>query len=403
VGGLAAEEAIAALMERFQPELELRVIEYNVNGTVALTKTFADFGARYDFSSHVTTALQYRETINIPRRFMRIFGRSSNIGDPAPVLFNAERMESILCELSSQIDRPPKNAAFMLENGIINITPEAVGAGIDINTASEVTKNILNSAQSGTVNLTLSDFSPLYTVSDLNFPVSVLGSFYTALADDATSPRLYNVRLASDRLNNQTIYPGGVLSASEIIAANVPNSGYKAAIVLVRGEPVEDVGGGVCQVVTTLYNAVLLAELEVVQRHNHSSLVSYVGYGFDATVAGDYFDLKFKNSTEHPILVTSAVLNGRLEISIHGLESRPPEREIRFAANRVDIISPGDYREVVDAALPVGARLVVSESQMGYKYELVKHVYVNGREVEQVVVNTSTYKALQGVIAVGAG
>ena len=403
VGGLTAEEANAALMERFQPELEARTIEYHAGGNPAVAFTFADFGATYDFGNLISAALNYANLRNLPQRLMRILGRAHNINEPALIQISPERMESILCEISRKIDRPPVNASFVLENGNINVIPEAQGFGIDINHITNATDEILNSQHSGVVNITLLDFAPLFTTENFQFDVSTLGAFQTTYTDSHDTPRMYNIRLAADRINNQTVYPGGVFSAGAIIAANAQNSGYKSAIVLVRGEPVEDVGGGVCQVVTTLYNAVLAAELEIVQRHNHSSLVSYVEYGFDATVAGDYFDLKFRNNTEHPLLVTSEVTNGRLTVAIHGSESRPAERSIRFSTNRVDIISPGPYREIVDAAIPAGERHIILESQMGYKYELIKHVYINGVEVETIVINTSTYRALQGVVAIGAG
>jgi len=403
VGGLTAEEANAALMERFQPELEAKTIEYHAVGNEAIIFTFADFGATYDFSNLVGAALNYANLRNLPQRLMRILGRAHNINEPARIQFMPERMESILCELSRKIDRPPVNASFVLENGSIQVTPEAQGFGIDINQTSEATREILNSQSSGIVNIVLLDFAPLFTTDDFHFDVSTLGAFETTYVDQYDTPRLYNIRLAADRINNQVVYPDGVFSAGAIIAANAQDSGYKPAIVLVRGEPVEDVGGGVCQVVTTLYNAVLVAELEIVQRHNHSSLVSYVGYGFDATVAGDYFDLKFRNNTAHPLLVTSEVANGRLTVEIHGFESRPAERSIRFSTSRVDIISPGAYREVIDTTVPTGERHIVLEAQMGYTYQLVKHVYVNGIEVETIVINTSTYKALQGIVAIGAG
>jgi len=125
--------------------------------------------------------------------------------------------------------------------------------------------------------------------------------------------------------------------------------------------------------------------------------------GFDATVAGDYYDLKFSNNTPYPILIISDMEGGNLRISIYGYETRPTNRNIRFSAKRVEVIRPEPYREVVDPTIPFGERYITLESQLGYHIELHKHIYVDGQEVEVVKINTSIYKPLQGVIAIGAG
>jgi len=394
VGGMLPVEAEAALMEHFQPTLESRLVQYSINGEIVAQFTFADFGAKFNFSDMVQEAASRR----------RFFGRTHNVTSwPPGFSVVPERVQSILAGLARQVDVAPQNAGFKLVDGKIVVTPEKAGRSLDVNELFLVTELALGSFQSGVAELVMHKIPPTYTVANFDFAVSVLGSFRTKYDGDDNCPRVYNVRLASERINNRTLFPGEVFSAGEHIAAHKPNSGYKAAIVLVNGEPVEDVGGGVCQVVSTLYNAALAAELPITQRHNHSAPVSYVEKGFDATVAGDYFDLKFKNNTEHPILIASQMKNGELIITIHGFESRPEERTIRFAATRVEVTPPAAYREIIDATVPRGQQHVILESQMGYTIELRKHVYMDGKEVEVVKINTSVYKPLQGVIAIGAG
>ena len=403
VGGLTVVEAEAALMERFQPGLENKTLKYSVNGEIVTAFTFADFGARFDFSGLVQEAMNYSVLGSLQSRIERMFGRSYKIDTHPGLVIAPERMESILSGLSRQIDMTAKNASFSLENGNVIITPESTGRAIDIQAATLATHRVLNSLTDGIVELTIQATQPVYTSTDFTFDVSVLGAFQTKYTGTDADPRIYNVRLAARKVNNQVIYPGEIFSTGAIIGAHKPNSGFKSAIVLVRGEPVEDIGGGVCQVVSTLYNAVLAAELTIVQRHNHSVPVSYVENGFDATVAGDYYDLKFKNNTPHPILISSQMAGGNLSISIHGHENRPANRNIRFSAKHIETIKPEAYREVVDPAIPRDERHITLEPQPGYHVELHKHVYVDGKEVEVVKINTSIYKPLQGVIAIGAG
>jgi len=405
VGGMTGVEAEAMLMERFQTGLNARVVQYFFNGEVTAEYTFADFEARFDFSALVEDALEYSHMRSLPRRIARMFRHEYEITENPIFIFNAERMEDIMLRLSETLDTPMQNATFFMDSASerIEITPEIVGHGVNIEAAAQATREILSSLTDGTVELEDIIIAPLYTTEDFNFTPAVLGYFATPCSSAGDESRRGNIILAAERINNSVIYPGETFSAGTIIAAHLPNSGYGTAIVLVNGEPAEDVGGGVCQVVTTLYNAVLHAELEIIQRFNHSARVSYVDIGFDATVAGDYYDLKFKNNTSRPLLITSLVENEQLHVRILGCETRESNRSLRFEVRLVEILMPGQYREIVDPEIPSGVRYVTLEAQMGYHVELYKHIYINGVEVAQEKINTSVYRPLQGVIAIGAG
>jgi vancomycin resistance protein YoaR len=403
VGGMTRDEAEAALMERFNAGLASRTIKFLKNEDVAAEFSFADFGARFDFSPLVDDALEYTHKPNFSRRMARMFKREYSITTSPIFIFSAERFEDIMKDISQTLDIPAKNASFSEENGQIVVAAESVGLAVDIEAASAATRKILNSLSDGEVELAILAIEPLYTRAHFDFKASLLGGSETACNSPPSDPRRRNIARAAERIHNTVIYPGEVFSAGEIIAAHLPNSGYEKAVVLVRGEPSEDVGGGVCQVVTTLYNAALYAELEIVQRHNHSAQVSYAAAGFDATVAGDYFDLKFKNNTAHPILITSRVQNSRLYVRIYGNETRDARRTIRFEARQIELLTPEPYREVIDPQLPRGQSFVTLESQIGYHVELYKLVYQNGRQVEETKINSSVYRPLQGIISIGAG
>ena len=400
VGGMSREEAEAVLMERFQTGLETQTVQYINNEEIVAAFTFADFGAKLDFSELIDAAFEYSPSL--PVRISRWIGRPYEINAPTRHAFDSDRMQDILNQLSSKFDIPPENASFAKTNGQIEVQPETTGYGVDLEAAALATQKILDSHQSGVIKLIIKTVQPKYTAADFEFPKSILGAFETPVADIGGS-RGRNVQLAASRVNNSVLFPGQVFSAGATIDSNNPSSGYEIAIILVRGNPVEDIGGGVCQVVTTLYNAALLAELEVVQRHNHSARVSYADLGFDATVAGDYFDLKLKNNTEHPLLITSWIAEENLHVEIVGYDNRPTERSIRFIANKTEISTPEPYREYVDATIPRGERLITLESQLGYRVEVHKIVYMNLQEVERVKINTSEYRPLQGIIAIGAG
>jgi len=401
VGGLTTEEAEAALMQHFQTGLDGETIFFTYGGETVAQRSYRELGIVLDFSDAIQAAREYSNRRNLPARVSRLLGRAHNITLQPILRYDQGRLAGHLESVANKIQAKPTNASFVYENGQITIKPEADGVAVDMESATRQFNDLVAALSGGTVELSTKSTQPRYVTADLQFDVTVLGTFSTRIEAGIHDPRVRNVSRAAERIHNQMLYPGDIFSASALMGTHLPGSGYESAIVLVRGEPMEDIGGGICQVVTTLYNAVLLAELTVVQRHNHSARVSYVDYGFDATIAGDYYDLKFKNNTSHPILVTSRLTTNALYVTIHGREERPQNRTLQFSGQRVDVIPPEPYKEVVDTSLAPGERVVTLESQMGYRYEVFKHIYIDGQEVEQVKINTSSYRPLQGVVSIG--
>lgn len=143
----------------------------------------------------------------------------------------------------------------------------------------------------------------------------IVSSFSTKILDYDEN-RIYNIKLASQKLNKCVLNPGEVFSFNEIVGKREYGNGYKKAAVIVNGEHNEDVGGGVCQLSSTLYNAARKLNLEIIERHSHSGNVNYVKLGQDAAVSYGYMDLKFKNTMEYSVTFRTSVENGRVSVSI---------------------------------------------------------------------------------------
>jgi len=159
----------------------------------------------------------------------------------------------------------------------------------------------------------------------------LLGTFYTYFNPGETG-RNGNIARAAELVNNFTLLPGQVFSMNETIAPVNLDNGYHIALVIANGEFVEGIGGGVCQVSSTLYMAVLHAELEIVQRRAHSRMVGYVPPAFDSVLATPYLDLRFRNNTSAAITIETRfdIRSHRITVSIWGQETRPPGRTISF-------------------------------------------------------------------------
>ena len=167
-----------------------------------------------------------------------------------------------------------------------------------------------------------------------------------------------------------------------------------------NGEVVDSMGGGICQVSTTLYNAVLRAELEVVERSPHSMTVHYVELSEDAAIAGTYKDFKFKNSTDYPIYIEGYTTSDKkITFNIYGKETRDSNRSISFESVLVNEVKPNTILRD-DAGQGLGYKNV-SAGKTGYVAELYKIVKVNGVQTDRIKINKSTYKGSDRVVTYG--
>ena len=210
-----------------------------------------------------------------------------------------------------------------------------------------------------------------------------------------------NVDNACNFINGTVIMPGEEFDTDATIRPYTEENGYHYAAEYSNGQVVQGLGGGVCQVSTTLYNAVLYAELEVTQRANHSLTVGYVQLAQDAAISGDVKNFKFRNDTDTPIYIAGACEDGQITFAIFGKETRPENRTLDFESITTSTISPGEAVVTVDESLPAGTRDVTQKAHTGYVAELWKHVYVDGELVDSIKINTSQYMATPEHVTVG--
>ncbi|MDE6182567.1 MAG: VanW family protein, partial [Eubacteriales bacterium] len=236
---------------------------------------------------------------------------------------------------------------------------------------------------------------------DLKMIKNKLGGFTTNYTGASTEGRVINMKIAASKINGTILYPGEVFSTNEKFGPTTQANGYKPAKTIIDGKFVDEFGGGVCQISSTLYNAVLYSELEIVERRNHSLKVGYLDYGYDATLAGNYIDLKFKNSTKYPIYIESYLTNNQVICNIYGYDERPQNREIKFQNALVQKIEPGPRVVKETDTLPEGEEKVEVKPLTGYKYKLYKLVYQDGKLTDKILVNDSYYRPRAEEVLVG--
>ena len=276
---------------------------------------------------------------------------------------------------------------------INDVSVEATAA--DLGLSWQDTESVQNAVA---IELVAEVSKPKGSEEELQKVKDVLGTFSTKYASSA-SGRKANIANGSKKIDGTVIYPGDEFSVYQTVAPFNADNGYKLAGAYENGTTVDAYGGGICQVSTTLYNAVIRAELEVTERSGHSMIVNYVDPSADAAIAGEYKDFKFKNSTEAPIYIESYANGTTISFTIYGQETRPANRSISFVSETLSTTDPGvKFQESSDA---VGTISKTQSSHVGKSARLWKVVTVDGVEESREVFNKTTYKASPTIYAVG--
>ena len=401
VGGLTKQEAQGKLEQELTAPLSLKSIHISNMGDFH-TFPYDYFEAAYNITRAVAEAHAFAREGSVEERYALI---QSLVADPlditAELIFSSTAVKAAVLSVEN-VGYPPRDATFYRENGQFYITPETPGRVVDVEATSLLVSDLIRAGESGVVEIILSELQPEYTTAVFAGSQDLLGAWKTSLTG-SNEARDANISNSLSKINNHILFPGDVFSCIDIFGEMTFENGYRMANVITGGVYEEDMGGGVCQTSTTLYMAVMTAELEIVTRSNHSLKISYADYSFDAAIAGNYMDFKFKNNTDRPLLIEGYIEGREVIVNVYGHESRPANRTIKYSNQHIETIEPPDPVYVEDDTLPLGVE-VEDESRparQGYRYELHKTVFIDGVETESYSVNRSKYNETPVYIRVG--
>ena len=230
--------------------------------------------------------------------------------------------------------------------------------------------------------------------------IDILSTYTTPVS--GTDNCVTNIKLAAEKCDGIIIPSGSVFSFNDTVGEQTASAGFKTADAIYNGEIIQAYGGGICQVSTTLYNAVLLSELDVTERHNHSMIVTYVDPSADAAIAESAGkDFRFINNTGAPIYIEGVTTDDKhITFTIYGQENRDSGRKIRYESEVVSKTVPSAEVVYTSTSMPVGS-VSVQSAHIGYTANLWKVVTENGVEVSRDKVNSSSYKAAPRTATVG--
>ena len=312
-----------------------------------------------------------------------------------------ELTAQVMAEEIPALENGAKDATIVRQNGKFVITDEEIGVTVDVEESIKAIETFFTEEWNkidGEVELVTKVEEPKLTRAMLEEVNSVLGTF-TTYAGGTGSNRVANIVRGVKLINGALVMPGEIFSADQAMRPYTEENGFAEAGAYQDGKVIQSMGGGICQVSSTLYNAVILAELGVAQRQPHSMLVDYVKPSQDAAIAGDYKDMKLQNTTDAPIYIEGYVSGGYVTFTIYGKETRPANRSVKFISETISTKDPGKKFEASDDAL--GTIVKTSSAHTGMEARLWKVVYENGVEVSREIFNTSNYISSPAYYTVG--
>lgn len=297
----------------------------------------------------------------------------------------------------SKVVKEPKDAYIDKSQSIPKFISHEAGLGFDKEALKTVIDNLTDNKSA---EFKLDVTQPKIKLSDITwnlyeYQVSTYKTYFTT----GDPNRVNNLKVALEILNGKVIMPGEVFSYNALVGSASAAQGFKEASAFVGGTIVKEVGGGICQTVSTLYNAALLADLEILQRKNHSLPVGYVPGSRDATVYYPSVDFKFKNTRNYPLkIVTTFNAGGNLTMSLYGTKEEL-ESVVTISSKTLSYINY-NTQYIQDSNLAEGVQIVDKQGTQGYISEAYKTTTKNGKE-ETVFLSKDTYKPVAKVVRIG--
>jgi vancomycin resistance protein YoaR len=298
-----------------------------------------------------------------------------------------------------KLGRAPQNARFKVDNGRVTVLPSKDGVGPDISAlASDLTSALAQADGPRTVELRIGRSAPKLTTDEARtYGIKERLATYTTTYGPSNKPRVNNIHLLAAALDGKLIPPGGQFSFNGAVGQRTAEKGYQEANAIVAGKLVPQLGGGICQVCTTLFNTVFFSGLPVDQRVNHAFYISHYPAGRDATVSWGGPDFKFTNTTGHWLLLATSYTDSSVTVSLYGTD---PGYLVSYVNGPWTDIRPFPIELVKDPSLPAGSKFVEDAGVDGRSIVVTRTVKKDGKVI-RVDRFISDYKPKSATVKVG--
>lgn len=310
-----------------------------------ISTNLEDLGVSYNIDGITSDILNlyksgnmFKDTIN---RISLLINNYDYIAKP---IIDEDTLLTYINDISDKYSIDAKNAIVTIKNGKIHTKPEKYGKVVDSEKLKkDIIKAINQEISDSNIKVSFVTTKPVLT-EDVAKNMQILSTYKTSV--NSNRDRTSNIRLFLSKFNMTVLAPNEEFSCNKRAGSRERSDGYKAAPGYINGQVIPIVAGGICQGTTTLYNALLYADLEILERHPHSMPVTYASNGRDAAIAGDYKDLRFKNNTKNPIILNTYVTSdGYVVTTIWGIKENK-NKKIEIAVNHINSKAADAYKQI---------------------------------------------------------
>lgn len=323
-----------------------------------------------------------------------------NYGHTIPLNFSYDHDQLALClkNLAQSIDQAAQSAKIVTHGGKLTVIPEVIGKKVAVDTTIAAIESELEMHASFSIPLVIEIIKPDVLAADLSDINSLIASYTTQFSSQDAN-RSENIFIAASHIAGMLVKPNEIFSFNDSVGSRLAKFGYKEAPVFIDGKVVPDVGGGVCQVSSTLYNAALLADMTIVERSTHFSPPDYIPLGQDATVADNLLDFRFKNTLPTAIYIISKVSGNQLSVYIYGSQDNNAA-DIQIVAADKKVLEPAIIVKQ-DPAIDLGQEVVEDKGQKGYQVTTYRIKSKDGHELSRELLATDEFTPSDRIIRVG--
>lgn len=401
LGGMTKEEAKNKLTERFETDINNKKLPIEI-GDNKYELIYSDIIPKYDIDGTAEQAYKFGKENGIFKKYMSIKSASSEKKSISlGFSYNEEKLKLYEEKLQKDVTGSAKDATISIEKGNITVKPGTEGRTINLDMLNQKLKESINGDLNSTnkVTVDVETTNPKVTKEDLLKIKGVMGTFSSSYATSAAG-RSNNIEIATAAINGTVVMPGETFSFNDIVGPRTIERGYQEAGTYVGNKVEPGIGGGICQVSTTIYRAVMKSNLRSVERTNHSMVVGYAQPGLDATVSYGYLDYKFKNTYDFPIYIQGSTVGKVMNYNIYG-DPSALNGKIYDMVNEILQTIPPETKIVPDSTLPEGKEVKEGTAMTGYKARSYQITYENGLEAKREVISTDNYASVGIVVKKG--
>lgn len=408
VGGLAPQDALALLDQRLL-QLEQQPLVFHINEKNNQTKalrvetTIRQSGITYH-TDEFRTAMSSLSQGSLWKR-MRVRSQFPKTWDIQAQIDEAKLHKRFSSTWEKEHLGVPVNAVRTItDNDLIQYSPEKAVQRIHWSSFISSLKTSLpkqfsmNEPTAIEIRIPLKALTPKVTLAALKAQgIDRKIAMYSTSATHSSEGRIHNLSSVVQTLDGLILAPNEIFDYEKVIDTAEVNFGFRSAPVIIGGKLVTGIGGGICQISSTLYNAAVQSGLEIVERRNHSLPVSYVPKGQDATFAKGHINFRFKNNTKHYILIKASAKQGIITIKLFG--NMPEGVRYEIETKQIKTI-PTSTKYVINQALVQGQKEIITKGNEGYIIDSYRVKKINGRIVEKKKLFRDTYPANPSIVAI---